>query len=436
MKRFLSTLLVAMLLVTCLATAAFAAGNATVTASNVTAKPGDTVTVTYTVAGEFANYELYVKADSALTLTAINGVIHNLNTGKVAFADVSGENISSHSFTATFKLDENAKCGTYKVYADVIFVSDRDLVDQNVTVTAGKVTVNHAWDDGKVTTEPTCTEKGVKTYTCSICGETKTESIDPHGHKENTTGIVTKEATCTENGTKVFTCMYCDMVIRTEVIPATGHAWDDGKVTKEPDCTEAGEKTFTCKVCGETKTEPVDALGHDYVMTSGTATCTEPGWVTYTCSRCGDSYTEQDSPALGHAHELVDSKAPTCTEAGFETYKCPRCGDTYSKTLNALGHDWCEDFECEHEHEHYDEEYHWFLCLVCGETKDAERHDHCIEKEGYLFCKCGHWIEVDEPGIDPEPKPGDYSLLMFGGFAALIAMMAAAAYVYKRKFAK
>lgn len=47
--------------------------------------------------------------------------------------------------------------------------------------------------------------------------------------------------------------------------PCTEHAWDEGKVTKEATCTEAGEKVFTCQRCGETKTEEIPALGHNFV---------------------------------------------------------------------------------------------------------------------------------------------------------------------------
>ena len=40
----------------------------------------------------------------------------------------------------------------------------------------------HEWDEGAITTEPTCTEDGVKTYTCEVCGKTKTESVTALGH--------------------------------------------------------------------------------------------------------------------------------------------------------------------------------------------------------------------------------------------------------------
>jgi hypothetical protein len=76
------------------------------------------------------------------------------------------------------------------------------------------------------------------------------------------------------------------------------------------------------------------------------------------------------------------------------------------------------------------------MCLICGEKKDVEKHVYGEEINGYKFCKCGHWIEVEEPGIDPEPDKGDNTLELTFGFLAIASLMAAAAYVYKRKFAK
>ncbi|MCD8158140.1 MAG: hypothetical protein LUD77_04380, partial [Clostridiales bacterium] len=56
----------------------------------------------------------------------------------------------------------------------------------------------HSYDEGSVTTEPTCTAEGVMTYTCTACGDTYTESIEAKGHTEEIDEAV--EATCTENG--------------------------------------------------------------------------------------------------------------------------------------------------------------------------------------------------------------------------------------------
>ncbi len=98
----------------------------------------------------------------------------------------------------------------------------------------------HTWDEGKVTKEPSCTEAGVKTYSCPVCDGTKTETIAALDHDWDE-GKVTKEPSCTEAGVKTYSCSRCEET-RTETIAALDHDWDEGKVTKEPSCTEAGEK--------------------------------------------------------------------------------------------------------------------------------------------------------------------------------------------------
>ena len=71
---------------------------------------------------------------------------------------------------------------------------------------------------------------------------------------------------------------------------------------------------------------------HNYQVTARTApTCTEAGSITYTCAACGDSYT-QTVPALGHDYDAVVT-APTCGNGGYTTYTCTRCGDAYMEEL-------------------------------------------------------------------------------------------------------
>ena len=127
------------------------------------------------------------------------------------------------------------------------------------SVTAGSETCQHVWDNGKVTKEPTETETGIKTYTCTLCGETKTETIPKLMHEHNYNAVVTAP-TCTAKGYTTHTCACGDSYVDTYV-DALGHAWDEGKVTKEPTETETGVKTFTCTRCGETKTETIPATG-------------------------------------------------------------------------------------------------------------------------------------------------------------------------------
>ena len=127
----------------------------------------------------------------------------------------------------------------------------------------------HEWDEGKVTTEPTCTEKGIKTFTCVHNAQhTYIEDIDidANAHKWDE-GKVTTEPTCTEKGIKTFTCVHNAQhtYIEDIDIDANAHKWDEGKVTTEPTCKDEGTKNFTCTHNSEhTKTEKIVKTEHSY----------------------------------------------------------------------------------------------------------------------------------------------------------------------------
>ena len=223
------------------------------------------------------------------------------------------------------------------------------------SVKAGSETCQHVWDNGKVTKEPTETETGIKTYTCTLCGETKTETIPKLTHEHSYKAVVTAP-TCTEKGYTTHTCACGDSYVDTYV-DALGHAWDEGKVTKEPTETETGVKTFTCTRCGETRTEtmPVIPHVHSYKDVVTAPTCTAKGYTTHTCA-CGDSYVDTYVDALGHAWDNGKvTKPATETEDGVKTFACTRCGETKTETIPATGvmdvtkmftdvsHSWADD---------------------------------------------------------------------------------------------
>ena len=112
-----------------------------------------------------------------------------------------------------------------------------------------------------MTKEPTETETGVKTFTCTRCGETKTETIPVIPHVHSYKDVVTAP-TCTAKGYTTHTCACGDSYVDTYT-DALGHAWDNGKVTKEPTETETGVKTFTCTRCSATKTESIPVVSVD-----------------------------------------------------------------------------------------------------------------------------------------------------------------------------
>ena len=162
----------------------------------------------------------------------------------------------------------------------------------------------HTWDNGTVTTEPTETTPGVRTFTCAVCSQTKTEVIPATGAH---TFVFTKNVapSCTEAGYDLYTCRDCGATEKRNSKPALGHKWDSGTVTTEPTETDPGTMTYTCTVCGATKTAVIPATGpHTHVWDEGTVTVapteTTPGVRTYTCTVCGQTRTEI-IPATGSA---------------------------------------------------------------------------------------------------------------------------------------
>ena len=161
----------------------------------------------------------------------------------------------------------------------------------------------HTWDNGKVTTEPTETTPGVRTFTCAVCGQTRTETIPATGvHDYQFTKNVAP--TCTTDGYDLYTCSGCGATEKRNSKPALGHKWDSGTVTTEPTETTPGVRTYTCTVCGEAKTETIPATGaHTHKWDAGKVTteptATTPGVRTYTCTICGLTKEEVIPPTGG-----------------------------------------------------------------------------------------------------------------------------------------
>ena len=204
----------------------------------------------------------------------------------------------------------------------------------------------HIWDEGKITTAPTCENAGVRTYTCTVCKETKTEAIDATGHTP--VDVAEQPATCTEAGHKAGTkCSVCGATISgMEEIPATGHT----EVIDEavaPTCTEPGKTEGKhCSVCNTVLVaqEAIPAKGHTEVVDPAVEpTCTMPGKTEGKhCSVCNEVLVAQtEIPAKGHTEVIDAAKAPTCTEPGLTEGKhCSVCNEITVKqeVIPATGH--------------------------------------------------------------------------------------------------
>ena len=185
-------------------------------------------------------------------------------------------------------------------------------------------TGEHTWDNGTVTTEPTENEPGVRTFTCAVCGATRTETIPATGaHDYQFTKTVAP--TCTADGYDLYTCSSCGATEKRNSKPALGHKWDSGKVTTEPTETAPGVRTYTCTVCGEVKTEVIPATGaHTHKWDAGKVTtaptATTPGVRTYTCTICGLTKEEVIPPTGG---STVCPGGPSCPSYGFRDVAGP-----------------------------------------------------------------------------------------------------------------
>ena len=239
---------------------------------------------------------------------------------------------------------------------------------------------DHIWNPGVITTQPTATTKGVKTYTCSVCGATKTEEVEPSTHQH------TFSTAWQGNATYHWHPATCE---HTNVVSGLGeHQWNAGVVNVWPTHTTTGMKTYTCTVCNLTKTETLeqthtfDQMNPSSAFLKSQATCTSPAVYYKSCS-CGAKGTETFTygNALGHTASGTWGK-----DANYHWTVCSRCGakgDLVAHSFDNSG-----------------------KCTVCGYSKE-EAHVHtshltkvpakaatCTTEgnTGYYTCECGAWF--------------------------------------------
>ena len=330
-----------------------------------------------------------------------------------------------HNFTGDYFSDSDGhwqKCSVCGVSSDSIphEFNDNGCESSSTCNTCGyeEAALGHDWDAGEVTTAPTCTTDGVKTYTCNVCEETKTEDIPALGHDYGNTFTIDKEATCTEAGSKSKHCSHCDSVTDVIAIPALGHAlvydnaggnghtvscercnadfgteqhaWDDGVVVKEPTCTETGYKSYLCKLCNLRMKDEIPATGHTGVVDEAVAaTCTTTGLTEgWHCSVCNEVIKAQEEiPMLEHDWETIEGYPATCTEEGLEDYeRCSRCGaqDGFTVIMPLL-HDWENDYTVDQEATCTTDGSKSIYCSRCDATMDTQ-----------VIPATGHTAVVDE----------------------------------------
>lgn len=233
----------------------------------------------------------------------------------------------------------------------------------------------HQWIDS--VTEPTCTEGGYTTHICE-CGEKEVDSYtEANGHTWSSWKTVT-EATETSTGKAEKTCYVCEKVESRVLskLPASHKHSYTSSITTEPTCTKFGVETFVCD-CGDTYTEDVAKLDHDYDSEIVEATCKLRGYTLHTCSVCGNTHKDNYTSVAEHTYK-EDVTDPTCTERGYTTYTCKHCRDSYvDDYVKATGHSWGK----------------WTTTKEATETSTGTKErscKNCTEKETKTIDKLAH----------------------------------------------
>ena len=369
---------------------------------------------------------------------AVETAAHTWDNGTVTKQPTckdTGEKTYTCTTCGETKVETLAKTDDHS-YGSWVTVDD-NTHKHTCSVCGKEETSAHTFDSGKVTKQPTCKDTGEKTYNCTGCNHTKTETVpktdnhsysqwekvddNTHKHtcsvcgKEETSahtwdsGKVTKQPNCKDTGEKTFTCTGCGHT-KTETVAKTNdhsygkwtkvddnthkhtcsvcskeetasHTWDNGKVTKQPNCIETGEKVYTCTGCGHTKTETLPkTTTHNY----GKWTKVDDNTHKHTCADC-----KKEETATHTWNKGVVTKSPTCKSEGVKTYTCTGCGHTKTEVVPKMTthtYDHACDPDCNicgvkrttsHSYESAwskNQNGHWHKCAVCGEKNDEAAH--------------------------------------------------------------
>lgn len=219
-----------------------------------------------------------------------------------------------------------------------------------------------------VTKNPSCTEEGVMTYVCRICGDSYNEAISMTDHEYQT--IKTVSSTCTANGYTLCRCKNCGKEINTDIQPLIAHSYVS-EVRVQPTCTEDGERIHTCTVCQNRRTEVITALGHDMKKyRTEPSTCVTHGYTVYRCSRCDHEEIRDEKPLASHSYTVEITKQATCKDTGIMTFTCSVCNDTFTETIPLGAHSYelseiilptCTEDGCS-----------VYLCSVCGDREERD----------------------------------------------------------------
>ena len=381
------------------------------------------------------------QAQANAVITNPSAIMH----GETCEASLIGDITWTSSNKQVATVDKDGKI-TGIDYGTATITAKSGTLSQTITVNV----TTHAWNAGKITTAPQCEKEGVKTYTCTKCGATKTEAVEATGHQhteirnakeaacetagytgdtyctdcdkklkdgkeieatghQNTEVRNAKEATCKETGYTGDTyCLKCEKKISTGTeIAKKSHTWNAGKVTTAPQCEKEGVKTYICTKCGATKTEAVEATGHQHteIRNAKEAECETTGYTgdTY-CTDCNKKLKEGVVIELtGHQNiEVRDAVEATCKKAGYtgDIY-CLKCGKQISTGIEipAKAHSWGTG-KITKPASYTKTGIKTYTCKICGTKRTEAINKIPMPRVGTVYTIAGNQYRITKAGAE------------------------------------
>ncbi|MEG0222133.1 MAG: hypothetical protein RR702_07100 [Clostridia bacterium] len=122
--------------------------------------------------------------------------------------------------------------------------------------------IKHKYNEGEITTLPSCIAKGIKTYKCTVCKNSIAEEVLPLGHALGEEKII--QPTCIAKGKKTRKCIRCEHE-EVHILPALGHRYSTWTIAKEPTCNVEGLMVRKCVRCSKTIESKIAKLEHEIV---------------------------------------------------------------------------------------------------------------------------------------------------------------------------
>lgn len=431
MKRLITILITALMIVSCMAVAASAATPTGSVQGSVTAINGDQITVTFDLVScdGINSYGVNLVYDaSKLELVSMTpGALCSLASSGYANWASAVEATSGNLFSATFKL-LTTECDARSVGLSFVGgAATSNSAGEPATISVAPAVYNpgHSYGNWTVTKAADCKNEGSQERTCSVCGHVDT-SVIPVDANNHVGPIVWRS----NDVNHWHVCNACGVTTDS----AQAHTYGSWTQTKAPTETEPGLKVHKCTSCGYEESGVIPALGHTCSFGAWTevtpATCTAEGLEKRVCS-CGNFETR---PIAKKAHEL---KAEWANDETNHWHVCKNCGTK----VDVAAHKWsaykadasnhwhvCEDCGLKaHEGAH---DFHWVIDKAATKTEDGWRHKEC------RICFYELAGEVIPAGKDDVPQTGDITPHITMTVLAMVSMLGAVAYVFKRKAAK